>query len=129
MASPASLRRGSHIFRPLPSIPPDKPSTLCVPSTLSTLEYTVDPITGQADDAQGPMRKVPVGVDANVPSVARVYDALLGGKDNFAVDRAIADKLMELTPGGANVPLYNRAVLGRAVRHMVGQGIDQFIDP
>jgi hypothetical protein len=60
--------------------------------------------------------------------VARVYDALLGGKDNFAVDRAIADKLMELTPGGAGVPLYNRAVLGRGVRYMVSQGIDQFID-
>jgi hypothetical protein len=88
----------------------------------------VDPIAELADDTQSPMRKMPVGVDGNVPSVARVYDALLGGKDNFAVDRAIADKLMELTPGGANVPLYNRAVLGRGVRHMVRQGIDQFID-
>ena len=73
-------------------------------------------------------RKAPVGVDTTVPSVARVYDALLGGKDNFAVDRAVRDKLMELTPGGADVPFYNRAVLGRAVRYMVSQGIDQFID-
>jgi SAM-dependent methyltransferase len=88
----------------------------------------VDPIAELADDAQRPMRKVPTGVDPNVPSVARVYDALLGGKDNFAVDRAIAAKLMELTPGGVNVGLYNRAVLGRGVRYMVSQGIDQFID-
>ncbi|WP_433731518.1 SAM-dependent methyltransferase [Actinoplanes sp. CA-051413] len=73
-------------------------------------------------------RKIPIGVDTTVPSVARVYDALLGGKDNFAVDRAVRDKLMQLTPGGADVPLYNRAVLGRAVRYMVSQGIDQFID-
>jgi hypothetical protein len=105
-----------------------KPGTLCCLSTLPTLEYTVDGIVEPADDAASPMRKVPVGIDATVPSVARVYDALLGGKDNFAVDRAIADKLMELTPGGANVPLYNRAVLGRGVRYMVSQGIDQFID-
>jgi SAM-dependent methyltransferase len=70
----------------------------------------------------------PVGVDPTVPSVARVYDALLGGKDNFAVDRDIADKLMKLTPGGVDVGLFNRAVLGRGVRYMVSQGIDQFID-
>jgi len=70
----------------------------------------------------------PAGVDPTVPSVARVYDALLGGKDNFAVDRDIADKLMKLTPGGVDVGLFNRAVLGRGVRYMVSQGIDQFID-
>ncbi|ASW57631.1 SAM-dependent methyltransferase [Plantactinospora sp. KBS50] len=88
----------------------------------------MDHVAEPVDDAQSPKRKAPVGVDANVPSVARVYDALLGGKDNFAVDRAIADQLMKLTPGGANVPIYNRAVLGRGVRHMISQGIDQFID-
>jgi SAM-dependent methyltransferase len=79
-------------------------------------------------DAQNPESRAPVGVDPTVPSVARVYDALLGGKDNFAVDRAVRDRLMEITPGGADVPLYNRAVLGRGVRYLVSQGIDQFID-
>ncbi|GAB3808661.1 SAM-dependent methyltransferase [Micromonospora zhanjiangensis] len=88
----------------------------------------MDQITEPADHAQNSRRKVPVGVDSTVPSVARVYDALLGGKDNFAVDRAVADQLMALTPGGMMVGLYNRAVLGRGVRHMVRQGIDQFID-
>jgi SAM-dependent methyltransferase len=72
--------------------------------------------------------RAPVGVDTSVPSVARVYDALLGGKDNFAVDRAIRDTLMELTPGGVDVGLFNRAVLGRGVRLMAREGIDQFID-
>jgi hypothetical protein len=80
------------------------------------------------DQAPTTERKAPIGVDTTVPSVARVYDALLGGKDNFAVDRAVRDKLMELTPGGADVPRYNRGVLGRGVRYMVSQGIDQFID-
>ncbi|EEP74284.1 hypothetical protein MCAG_04611 [Micromonospora sp. ATCC 39149] len=88
----------------------------------------MDRIAEPFDHAQRPKRTQPVGVDPTVPSVARVYDALLGGKDNFAVDRDIADKLMKLTPGGVDVGLYNRAVLGRAVRHMVSQGIDQFID-
>ncbi|TDC66256.1 SAM-dependent methyltransferase [Micromonospora sp. KC207] len=88
----------------------------------------MDRIAEPFDQAQRPTRTKPVGVDPTVPSVARVYDALLGGKDNFAVDRDIADKLMKLTPGGVDVGLYNRAVLGRAVRHMVSQGIDQFID-
>jgi hypothetical protein len=105
-----------------------KLGTLTFASIPIDLEHTVDHAAEPADDAQRLKRKMPAGVDATVPSVARVYDALLGGKDNFTVDRAIADKLMELTPGGADVPLYNRAVLGRGVRHMVSQGIDQFID-
>jgi SAM-dependent methyltransferase len=77
-------------------------------------------------DALG--RVTPTGIDLTTPSVARVYDALLGGKDNFPVDRAIADTLMALTPNGAQVPLYNRAVLGRGVRHMTNAGIRQFVD-
>jgi hypothetical protein len=105
-----------------------EPGTLCSASALSTLEFTVDHLAETSDHAQQPKRTVPVGVDPTVPSVARVYDALLGGKDNFAVDREIADKLMKLTPGGVDVGLFNRAALGRAVRYMVGQGIDQFID-
>jgi SAM-dependent methyltransferase len=91
-------------------------------------ESSMDRTVESPDDAQSAERKAPIGVDPTVPSVARVYDALLGGKDNFAVDRAIRDRLMEMTPGGADVPLYNRAVLGRGVRYMASQGIDQFID-
>jgi hypothetical protein len=91
-------------------------------------EFTVDRVTEPDDQAQRPQWTPTAGVDPTVPSVARVYDALLGGKDNFAVDREIAAKLMELTPGGVDVGLYNRAVLGRAVRYMAAQGIDQFID-
>jgi hypothetical protein len=71
---------------------------------------------------------LPADIDVTKPSVARVYDALLGGKDNFPADRAVRDHLMALTPNGAMVPLYNRAVLGRGVRYLVGQGIRQFID-
>jgi hypothetical protein len=93
-----------------------------------TREFTVDDSAASAAQAESPKRKTPVGVDPTVPSVARVYDFLLGGKDNFAVDREFAAKLLELTPGGVDVGLHNRAALGRAVRHMVSQGVDQFID-
>ena len=40
----------------------------------------------------------PAGIDPNVPSVARMYDYYLGGKDNFASDRAAAEKVMALVP-------------------------------
>jgi len=77
---------------------------------------------GPADE-QGPP-----DVDVSVPSIARVYDATLGGKDNFAVDRAVADELVAVFPGVRDGALANRAVLARGVRFMVEQGIDQFLD-
>ncbi|KPM53955.1 SAM-dependent methyltransferase [Frankia sp. CcI49] len=70
----------------------------------------------------------PEGIDTSVPSIARVYDAILGGKDNFPVDRAVADELMRLAPRGRQSALYNRALLGRGVRFMASQGIRQFVD-
>jgi S-adenosyl methyltransferase len=39
--------------------------------------------------------RVPEGVDVTRPSIARIYDYLLFGKDNFAADRAAAEKLMQ----------------------------------
>ena len=37
-------------------------------------------------------------IDVQTPSIARVYDYLLGGKDNFAADRVVAEKLMAAAP-------------------------------
>ncbi|WP_169400956.1 SAM-dependent methyltransferase [Embleya scabrispora] len=68
------------------------------------------------------------GVDVGVPSVARVYDAVLGGKDHFAVDRAIADKAMAAMPNARVGAGLNRAILERGVRYMAECGIDQFLD-
>ncbi|MCK9904798.1 SAM-dependent methyltransferase [Frankia sp. Cpl3] len=70
----------------------------------------------------------PQGIDISIPSVARVYDAILGGKDNFPVDRAIAEELVAFVPDGREAAIYNRAVLGRGVRYLAEQGIRQFID-
>jgi hypothetical protein len=65
----------------------------------------------------------------NVPNPARVYDALLGGKDNFAADRAVADKLVAAKPALRYNVQANRAYLGRVVRYLAAEaGIRQFLD-
>jgi O-methyltransferase involved in polyketide biosynthesis len=57
-----------------------------------------------------------------------VYDAILGGKDNFAVDRAVADQILSVVPGAQASALTHRAFLGRAVRFAVRAGIRQIVD-
>jgi len=71
---------------------------------------------------------VPPEIDPTQPSVARVYDAILGGKDNFAVDRAVAAEAIATVGDRGNGARLNRAALGRAVRFMALQGVDQFFD-
>lgn len=66
--------------------------------------------------------------DATVPSVARMYDYFLGGKDNYASDRAAAKKVLEALPTVEGVARANRAFLQRAVRFVAGEGVDQFLD-
>ncbi|THV27354.1 SAM-dependent methyltransferase [Glycomyces paridis] len=68
-------------------------------------------------------------MDANVPSTARVYDAILGGRDHFKVDREAAEIFMRALPQVGEAARLNRAALMRGVRYMVGRaGIDQLID-
>jgi len=71
---------------------------------------------------------VPPTIDTTKPSVARVYDAILGGKDNFAVDREVARQAVAAMGDDGNGARMNRAALGRAVRFMASEGIDQFLD-
>lgn len=66
--------------------------------------------------------------DASRPSIARVYDYILGGKDNFASDRVLADRLTEIGPSIPAAVRENRAMLTRAVQWAAEQGIRQFID-
>nr|MDT0663951.1 SAM-dependent methyltransferase [Micromonospora sp. DSM 115978] len=71
----------------------------------------------------------PTPIDTTKPSIARVYDAVLGGKDNFDVDRAIADQALKIIPEIGDVGRYNRAILSRAVTHLTRDvGIRQFVD-
>lgn len=74
----------------------------------------------------------PVGTDPTVPSVARIYDYYIGGKDNYAVDREAADEAAKLHPGGLDAlrmgGLQNRRFLASAVNYLAGKGIRQFLD-
>jgi SAM-dependent methyltransferase len=73
-------------------------------------------------------RRVPPQIDIRKPSAARVYDAILGGKDNFPWDRAVAAQVIAAFPQAASSAMLNRQVLERAVRYLHEQGIDQFLD-
>src|ERR1700749_1038067 len=67
--------------------------------------------------------------DTSVPHQARIYDYLLGGKDNYAADRAYAEELLKVYPGAAFAARANRAFLRRAVRYLTADaGIRQFLD-
>jgi hypothetical protein len=83
-----------------------------------------------SEQINGRERMVPdVRFDVTVPNVARIYDYLLGGKDNFHGDRDAAVELYKLLPDVAQACRQNREFLRRAVRYLAGQaGIDQFID-
>ena len=71
---------------------------------------------------------VPDDIDLELPSAARVYDYLLGGGHNFAVDRAVGKKVLQALPDGQQIATSNRAFLRRAVLYMIEQGITQFLD-
>jgi len=71
----------------------------------------------------------PAEIDITKPHPARTWDYYLGGKDNFAADRAVADKVIAAWPGMRVSARENRKFLGRAVRYLAGEaGIDQFLD-
>src|SRR3954453_3379343 len=68
-------------------------------------------------------------IDTTKPSIARAYDAVLGGKDNYEVDRAVAAELFKVMPEIGDLAWYNRAILRRGVRYLAAEaGIRQFID-
>jgi hypothetical protein len=68
-------------------------------------------------------------INVTMAHPARVYDYLLGGKDNFAVDRALGDAVAKAMPSAREMVRANRAFLGRAVRYLVTEtGVRQFLD-
>jgi len=66
--------------------------------------------------------------DPTRPNVARVWDYWLGGKDNFAADRELAEKMLAVHPPTAQMARENRQFLGRAVSYVAARGIRQFVD-
>jgi hypothetical protein len=76
-----------------------------------------------------PDRRHLAAVNATQPHIARVYDYLLGGKDNFAADRAVADRIIASMPAVQVGVRAQRDLLGRVVRYLVGEaGIKQLLD-
>jgi S-adenosyl methyltransferase len=67
-------------------------------------------------------------VEVTVPNAARIYDYLLGGYHNFAVDRQFVDRMESLVPGAIAHGHANRAFVGRSVRWLVARGVRQFLD-
>lgn len=64
-------------------------------------------------------------IDTSHPHPARVYDWLLGGKDNYPVDEAVGEKL---PPEAKDAARQNRAFMNRATAWLATQGVDQFLD-
>src|SRR6516225_6632496 len=84
------------------------------------VEWSREVVTGRGE---------PLLFDTTVPSCARIYDYWLGGKDNFAVDRAAGDKALRAYPDIGVSARANRTFLARAVRFLAGEaGIRQFLD-
>ncbi|CAL9357168.1 SAM-dependent methyltransferase [Streptomyces sp. enrichment culture] len=69
-----------------------------------------------------------VTIDTSKPHPARIYDYLLGGKDNYEVDQQAGDALAAAAPEARIGVRANRAFLQRAVRYVVGSGIRQILD-
>ncbi|MEV4076844.1 SAM-dependent methyltransferase [Nonomuraea fuscirosea] len=68
-------------------------------------------------------------INPHIPHPARIYDFLLGGKDNFASDREAAEALIKLSPGTREGVRAHRAFVSRAVRYLAAEaGITQFLD-
>ncbi|AUS79652.1 hypothetical protein C1701_16310 [Actinoalloteichus sp. AHMU CJ021] len=72
---------------------------------------------------------LPSEIDTTRPSIARVYDAFVGGKDNFEVDREVYRQILQIAPEAADTGRLCRAWLIRVVRFLAGEaGITQFLD-
>src|SRR5579863_3028409 len=85
------------------------------------------PSQASGSTAPGPER--PLATYASVAHVARVYDYLLGGKDNFAVDREAAEQAIRINPDVISTARANRAFGIRTSSYLVSQaGVRQFLD-
>jgi hypothetical protein len=71
---------------------------------------------------------LPKGAEPGKASVARMYDAMLGGEHNFAIDREAMAAVTAIDPQVRTLARANRAFLRRAVRFLVEAGVRQFID-
>ena len=72
---------------------------------------------------------MPAGVDTTVAHSPRIWNYWLGGKDNFAIDRAVGDQFRAVFPDVVEVARASREFLTRTVRYLAADaGIRQFVD-
>ncbi|MGW3352636.1 SAM-dependent methyltransferase [Nonomuraea rubra] len=86
------------------------------------------PTAGRGVHTPAQRERAPEGIDASTANVARMYDYFLGGKDNFQIDRDTAETTLRKIPELRDTARANRNFLGRAVRALAEEGIDQFLD-
>lgn len=86
------------------------------------------PTDGPSEPGAWPPAWLPPNVSVDRPSAARMYDYLLGGHHNFAIDRDAAEAAIAIYPDFALIMQANRTFLRRAVQFLIEQGIDQFLD-
>jgi SAM-dependent methyltransferase len=80
------------------------------------------------DTRYGGPRWKPETIDVERPSPARIYDYLLGGAHNFAVDRQVAEQMIAVHPEARQAVLANRAFLRRVTQYLVDAGVRQYLD-
>ena len=86
-------------------------------------------MTGNQPDEPSSIEAVRERLNTSTAHPARVYDVLLGGKDNFEADRKAAEAVLQASPKTAQAARANRAFLERAVTYLTGEaGIRQFLD-
>lgn len=73
-------------------------------------------------------KRAPVGVDPFRPNPARVYNYMLGGKDNYDADRDYGDRMLAVAPDTKITAWHSRRFLLAAVRWAAEEGIRQFVD-
>jgi hypothetical protein len=80
------------------------------------------------DERERQAKWLALGIRTDIPHPARVYNYHLGGKDNFAADRAMGDFTRQRIPQIVDTARSNREFQGRAVRFLYDNGIRQFLD-
>jgi S-adenosyl methyltransferase len=70
----------------------------------------------------------PPQIDTSKAHIARIYDYLLGGKDNYPPDREAAEQLLSFAPSLPETVRQNRLFMQRVTRYLAEEGIDQFLD-
>src|ERR1700751_5240317 len=106
------------------------PGSFCwAPVTSRATAVRHAPVGFLFEMSENDMAELPPEIDTSRPHPARIYDYGLGGKNHFAADREVADKVIESWPAVRPAGRENRPFLGRTVRYLAAEeGIRQFLD-